>query len=108
MLQTPSARLRKRLPRGASRRADGCVRLRARSFGDWIQGGFLYALYAEYGYAQSEVALIFVAGYASAMTLGTYVAALGDVAGHRGNCIAYGLLYAASCALLRARLPPGA
>lgn len=69
------------------------------TFGDWIQGGFLYALYAEYGYSQREIGLIFVAGYASAMTLGTYVAALGDIGGHRRNCIAYGLLYAVSCAL---------
>jgi len=69
------------------------------TFGDWIQGGFLYALYAEYGYSQRDIGLIFVAGYASAMTLGTYVAALGDSGGHRRNCIAYGLLYAVSCLL---------
>jgi len=69
------------------------------TFGDWIQGGFLYALHAEYGYSMNEIGLIFVAGYASAMTVGTYVAALGDSGGHRRNCIAYGLIYAASCLL---------
>ena len=69
------------------------------TFGDWIQGGFLYALYAEYGYSQRAIGLIFVAGYASAMTLGTYISALGDTGGHRRNCVAYGLLYAASCVL---------
>ena len=30
------------------------------TFGDWIQGGYLYALYAEYGYSMHEIALIFV------------------------------------------------
>ena len=32
------------------------------TFGDWIQGGFLYALYAEYGYSMRMIGLIFVAG----------------------------------------------
>jgi hypothetical protein len=68
-------------------------------FGDWIQGGFLYALYAEYGYSMRDIGLIFVAGYGSAATIGTYVGALGDVGGHRRNCVAYGVLYALSCAL---------
>ena len=69
------------------------------TFGDWIQGGFLYALYAEYGYSMRSVSLIFVVGYASAATIGTYVAALGDLGGHRRNCVAYGILYALSCVL---------
>ena len=69
------------------------------TFGDWIQGGFLYALYAEYGYSMRAVSLIFVVGYASAATVGTYVAALGDLGGHRRNCVAYGLLYCLSCLL---------
>ena len=34
------------------------------TFGDWIQGGFLYALYAEYGYSMRQIGLIFVVGYA--------------------------------------------
>ncbi len=34
------------------------------AFGDWIQGGFLYALYAEYGYTMRQIGLIFVVGCA--------------------------------------------
>ena len=30
------------------------------TFGDWIQGGYLYALYAEYGYSMHQIAMIFV------------------------------------------------
>ena len=73
------------------------------TFGDWIQGGFLYALYAEYGYTTREIALIFVVGYTAAATIGTYVAALGDTGGHRRNCVAYGILYAFSCLLCNFR-----
>jgi MFS family permease len=69
------------------------------TFGDWIQGGFLYALYAEYGYSMHEIGLIFVVGYGSAATIGTYVSALGDTGGHRRNCVLYGVLYAGSCLL---------
>ena len=72
-------------------------------FGDWIQGGFAYALYAAYGYSQREISLIFIVGYASSMTIGTYVSALGDTGGHRRNCVAYGILYAASCVLCHSR-----
>lgn len=69
------------------------------TFGDWIQGGFLYALYAEYGYTMRQIGLIFVVGYGSAATVGTYVSALGDTRGHRRNCVLYGVLYAMSCLL---------
>jgi hypothetical protein len=75
-------------------------------FGDWIQGGFAYALYAAYGYSQREISLIFIVGYASSMTIGTYVSALGDTGGHRRNCVAYGILYAASCVLCHSRSLP--
>ena len=69
------------------------------TFGDWIQGGYLYALYAEYGYSRWQNALLNIVGYVSAATNGTYVGALGDVRGHRRNCVLFGIVYAASCAL---------
>eukprot|EP00966_Prymnesium_polylepis_P269778 6231982-Prymnesium_polylepis.1 len=46
-----------------------------------------------------QIGLIFVVGYVSAATLGTYVSALGDIGGHRRNCIMYGVVYAVSCFL---------
>ena len=58
------------------------------TFGDWIQGGYLYALYAEYGYSMGGIAALFVVGYGAAATVGTYVGAVGDVHGHRTNCMA--------------------
>ena len=61
------------------------------TFGDWIQGGYLYALYAEYGYSMGGIAALFVVGYGAAATVGTYVGAVGDVRGHRTNCMACAL-----------------
>jgi hypothetical protein len=69
------------------------------TFGDWIQGGYLYALYAQHGYSMRHIALLFVVGYASAATAGTYSSAVGDVGGHKRNCVAYGLIYSLSCLL---------
>ena len=65
----------------------------------WIQGGYLYALYANHGYSMHQIAQLFAVGYSSAATLGTYTSAIGDVGGHRRNCVAYGILYAGSCLL---------
>jgi len=91
----------------SSREEASYVRLRNRYlacyafavFGDWLQGGYIYALYEAHGYEMQEIAWLFVIGYGSAATLGTYSSAVGDVAGHRRNCVAYGLLYSLSCLL---------
>jgi Sugar-tranasporters, 12 TM len=32
---------------------------------DWLQGPYVYALYSGYGYAQHEIAVLFVAGFGS-------------------------------------------
>jgi hypothetical protein len=32
---------------------------------DWLQGPYVYALYADYGYTQHEIAVLFVAGFGS-------------------------------------------
>ena len=32
---------------------------------DWLQGPYVYALYADYGYEQHEIAILFVAGFGS-------------------------------------------
>jgi Sugar-tranasporters, 12 TM len=35
------------------------------TMGDWLQGPYVYALYADYGYQQHEIAVLFVAGFGS-------------------------------------------
>ena len=85
------------------------VRLRRRyntvyalgTFGDWIQGAYLYALYREHGFEMANIGYIFVLGYFASATLGTYVAALGDQHGHRKLVILYGVSYGIACVAMR-------
>ena len=39
---------------------------------DWLQGPYVYALYSAYGYAQRDIAVLFVAGFGSSMIFGSY------------------------------------
>lgn len=71
------------------------------TFGDWIQGAYLYAAYRRHGLVKREIGYIYVLGYVVSATIGTTCAALGDTRGHRALAVAYGTLYAASCLLLR-------
>mmetsp|Transcript_27438 Transcript_27438/g.33534 ORF Transcript_27438/g.33534 Transcript_27438/m.33534 type:complete len:108 (-) Transcript_27438:21-344(-) len=38
---------------------------------DWIQGPYLYKLYAYYGFNKGEIGFLFLAGYLSSAVLGT-------------------------------------
>lgn len=67
------------------------------TFGDWIQGAYLYALYREHGFSMSSIGFIFILGYASSAFLGTIVASMGDKYGHKINCVLYGFAYALVC-----------
>ena len=71
------------------------------TFGDWIQGAYLYALYREHGFDMADIGYIFVLGYFASATVGTYVASLGDVHGHRRLVMLYGTLYGVACVLMR-------
>lgn len=71
------------------------------TFGDWIQGAYLYALYREHGFEMANIGYIFVLGYFASATLGTYVAALGDQHGHRKLVMLYGVSYGIACVAMR-------
>ena len=45
---------------------------------DWMQGPYVYELYASYGYAKSQIALLFIVGFGSSMINGTFVGAIAD------------------------------
>lgn len=64
---------------------------------DWLQGPYVYALYSAYGYAQHDIAVLFVAGFGSSMIFGTFVGGMADQLGRRAFVVVYGLTYAASC-----------
>ena len=71
------------------------------TFGDWIKGAYLYALYREHCFDMADIGYIFVLGYFASATVGTYVASLGDVYGHRRLVMLYGTLYGVACVLMR-------
>lgn len=64
---------------------------------DWLQGPYVYALYASYGFAPKEIAQLFVVGFGSSMVFGTFVGSLADRFGRKRCALLYCVLYAASC-----------
>lgn len=64
---------------------------------DWLQGPYVYALYAEYGYSQHEIAVLFVAGFGSSMIFGSFVGGMADWGGRRAFVVLFSVIYAASC-----------
>lgn len=64
---------------------------------DWLQGPYVYALYRDYGYQQHDIAVLFVAGFGSAMVFGTFIGGMADQFGRRLFVVVYGLSYALSC-----------
>lgn len=64
---------------------------------DWLQGPYVYALYAHYGFAKTDIGRLYIAGFASSAVFGTFVAAVADKYGRRNNALLYCMLYVASC-----------
>lgn len=64
---------------------------------DWLQGPYVYALYAAYGYSSKEIGELFVAGFGASMVFGCFVGSVTDKFGRKRCCIMYCLLYIASC-----------
>ena len=51
--------------------------------GDWLQGPYVYKLYAFYGFKESQIAVLYVAGFASSVLFGTCTGPLADMWGRR-------------------------
>ena len=64
---------------------------------DWLQGPYVYALYAHYKFTRGEIAFLFIVGFGSSMVFGTFIGSLADRYGRRLNCLAFGVLYGLSC-----------
>jgi len=64
---------------------------------DWLQGPYVYALYAAYGFDGHEIAQLFVAGFGASLVFGCLVGTLMDKYGRKRCCVAYCLLYIISC-----------
>jgi len=66
-------------------------------FADWLQGPYVYALYASYGFSAGDNAVLFVAGFGSSMIFGTVVGSLADRTGRKKAALLYCVLYTVSC-----------
>ncbi|XP_071960387.1 molybdate-anion transporter-like [Antedon mediterranea] len=64
---------------------------------DWLQGPYMYALYAKYEMTTFQIQQLFVAGFGASMLFGTFVGSFADKYGRRNNCILYCILYGLSC-----------
>lgn len=64
---------------------------------DWLQGPYVYALYADYGYSQHSIAILFVAGFGSSMIFGSFIGGMADWGGRRAFVVIFALVYASSC-----------
>lgn len=65
-------------------------------FADWLQGPYVYALYHDYGFSQSEIGLLFVAGFMSSALFGTIAGGAADLFGRKRACQAFALIYIVS------------
>jgi predicted MFS family arabinose efflux permease len=66
-------------------------------FSDWLQGPYVYELYVSYGFTQSQIAELFVCGFASSMIVGTFVGGLADKLGRKTMCVMYCVCYICAC-----------
>uniref|UniRef100_A0A7S2PPE9 Molybdate-anion transporter n=1 Tax=Zooxanthella nutricula TaxID=1333877 RepID=A0A7S2PPE9_9DINO len=64
---------------------------------DWLQGPYVYALYAAYGFSGKEIAELFVAGFGSSLVFGCFVGTFTDKFGRKKCCLLYCVLYILSC-----------
>jgi len=64
---------------------------------DWLQGPYVYALYASYGFSKAEIGQLFIAGFSSSLIFGTIAGGVADKVGRKTMCIAFGIIYIGSC-----------
>jgi MFS family permease len=64
---------------------------------DWLQGPYVYALYAAYGFDRRTNGILFVCGFGSSMIFGTFVGSLADKFGRKKFTLLYCVLYSLAC-----------
>ncbi|TRY79466.1 hypothetical protein TCAL_08927 [Tigriopus californicus] len=68
-------------------------------FGDWLQGPYVYQLYAKYGFAESQIALLFLTGFASSSTFGTFSGPMADKYGRKKMAMMFCIIYSFCCVI---------
>ena len=65
---------------------------------DWVKGAYVYTLYVEYGFSQTDISSLFITTFGSAMIFGTAVGGLADSHGRKKLAIWFTIIHALSCA----------
>ena len=65
--------------------------------GDWLQGPYVYALYAAYDFSKQQIAVLFIVGFGASGILGAFTGVIADRFGRRLSCHVYCATYIASC-----------
>lgn len=68
-------------------------------FGDWLQGPYVYRLYSEYGFQENQIAILFLTGFGSSFTFGTFTGPLADKFGRKSMTQVFCFLYSLSCVI---------
>lgn len=64
---------------------------------EWLQGPYLYKLYSHYGFIDTQIAIIYVCGFASSVVFGTSAGYLASAFGRKKACVVFTLLYSLCC-----------
>lgn len=64
---------------------------------EWLQGPYLYKLYSHYGFIDTQIAIIYVCGFASSVIFGTSSGYLANFIGRKKACILFTILYSICC-----------
>lgn len=64
---------------------------------EWLQGPYLYKLYSHYGFIDTQIAIIYVCGFASSVVFGTSSGYLANLIGRKKACILFTILYSICC-----------
>merc|ERR1719418_349186 len=65
--------------------------------GDWLQGPYVYKLYSYYGFKESQIAVLYVAGFASSVLFGTCTGPLADIWGRKKMALSFSVIYTFCC-----------
>ncbi|CAG0885777.1 unnamed protein product [Darwinula stevensoni] len=66
-------------------------------FSDWLQGPYVYRLYATYGFESGTIAILYIIGFAASALFGTFTGPLADRFGRKRLCLLFCLLYSICC-----------
>jgi MFS family permease len=50
---------------------------------DWVQGPYLYRLYAHHGFLEEQIASLYIVGFSSSMLSGPFLGGLADRYGRK-------------------------